>query len=187
MRSKHLFMKFFFEFLPIVVFFAVYKFFGVFAATAATIGVTLLQVVVHWIQYRRVPSFLLLSLILVVLLGGSTLLFHNVLFIKWKPSVLYWVLSTVFLGSQLFQEKPIMQRLLEKTATSIMLPRSAWHSLNLAWAIFFALMGFANIFVAYHFTTNAWVNFKLFGILGLTLLFSVAQAFYLARYVKETP
>jgi intracellular septation protein len=129
-------MKFFFEFLPIVVFFAVYKFFGVFAATAATIGVTLLQVVVHWIQYRRVPSFLLLSLILVVLLGGSTLLFHNVLFIKWKPSVLYWVLSTVFLGSQLFQEKPIMQRLLEKTATSIMLPRSAWHSLNLAWAIF---------------------------------------------------
>lgn len=175
-------MKLLFDFFPILIFFIAFKFAGIYLATAAAIIVNFLQVGIHWLRYRTVPGLQLVSLGLIVVLGGSTLLLHSELFIKWKPTVLNWVLALLFLGSQLLSEKPFLQHLMEN---SINLPRPIWLQLNASWVIFFMLAGAANLFVAYCFDTNTWVNFKLFGMLGLTIVFAVLQAFYLARHVIE--
>lgn len=175
-------MQSLFDFLPIIVFFIVFKFYGIYAATAAAMIISLSQVLVHWIRYRKLAGLQMINLALIIVFGGSTLLLHNELFIKWKPTALNWILACAFLGSQLFSKKPIIQRLLEK---NIDLPRPTWLNLNMAWIIFFSLMGLANLVIAYNFDTNTWVNFKLFGILGLTLLFAIGQAFYLAKHIKS--
>lgn len=175
-------MKLLFDFLPIVAFFIAYKFFGIYIATSVAIAISLLQVVGYWIKYRQVSSLQLISLGTIVIFGGATLLLHDELIIKWKPSVLYWLLAIIFLGSQLFGNKPFVQHLMESNIT---LSKTEWITLNLSWVIFFALMGFINIYVAYHFSTDAWVNFKLFGLLGLTTLFIIGQAIYLAVHLKQ--
>ncbi len=177
-------MQLFFDFLPIVIFFIVFKFFGIYAATGAAMAISLLQVLFEWFKNHKVSKLQLINLVLIGVLGGSTLLLHNELFIKWKPTVLYWALGLVFLWSQLFSEKPIIQRLLEK---NIVLPSNIWRNLSRTWVVFFALMGLLNIIVAYSVDTNTWVNFKLFGILGLTILFTILQAIYLAKHIKENP
>jgi intracellular septation protein len=173
-------MKLFFDFFPIVIFFIAYKFFGIYIATGAAIALSVLQVGGYWLKHRQIPAMQLLSLILIVVFGGITLLLHNEMFIKWKPTVLYWALAVIFLGSQLFCDKSFIQRLMESNIT---LPPAAWRHLNIAWVLFFSIMGIVNLFVIYHFSTNAWVNFKLFGMLGLTLIFAIAQGIYLARYI----
>jgi len=175
-------MQLFFDFLPIIAFFIGFKFFGIFTATSIAIAISLLLVVVYWFAYRKVSNLQLINLAIITILGGSTLLLHNEMFIKWKPTALNWALALAFLGSQLFTPRPFIQRLLE---ANIELPRPVWLTLNIIWVIFFSLMGLINIIVAYNFDTNTWVNFKLFGILGLTLLFAILQAVYLSKYVKE--
>jgi intracellular septation protein len=177
-------MKLFFDFLPIIVFFIVFKFYGIYVATAAAIAISFVQVASHWFKHHTVPGLQLLSLALIVILGGSTLWLHSEMFIKWKPTVLNWALAVVFLGSQLLSEKPFIQRLME---SNIALPHALWRQLNLAWVIFFSVMGAINLFVIYNFSTNTWVNFKLFGMLGLTFLFAIIQAVYLARHIDSTP
>jgi intracellular septation protein len=176
-------MKLLFDFLPIIVFFIIFKFFGIYAATGGAIIVSVLQVGIHWFKHRKVPGLQLVSLALIVVFGGSTLLLHNEMFIKWKPSVLYWVLAVAFLGSQFFSSKTVIQRLMESNIT---LPQTVWRQLNLSWVVFFSLMGIVNLWVAYHFNTNTWVNFKLFGMLGLTLVFAILQAIYLARHISSS-
>lgn len=177
-------MQFLFDFLPIVAFFIAFKFWGIYAATAIAMGISIVQVAIHWIRHRQFQTMQLINLAIIVIFGGSTLLMHNELFIKWKPTVLNWVLAIMFGGSQLFTEKPVIQRLLESNIT---LPKPVWSTLNIAWCIFFALMGTLNLVVAYNFNTNTWVNFKLFGILGLTFLFAILQSVYLAKHMKEKP
>ena len=174
-------MQLLFDFLPIVAFFAVYKFFGIYLATTAAILISVFQVVASWIKHRSLSSIQLINLILILLFGGSTLLFHNELFIKWKPTVLYWLLALTALLTHLFSKKTLIQRLLE---TSITLPESIWTSLNRNWIVFFVMMGAINLWVAYSFATNTWVNFKLFGLLGITFVFILIQAIYLGRYIK---
>ena len=161
-------MRLLFDFLPIVVFFLTYKLFGIYTATAAAILVNLLQVISYWIKHRTVPSIQLISLVLILLFGGGTLLLHNELLIKWKPTVLYWLLACTALVTQFFGKKSLIQHLLE---TNIVLPTHLWSSLNRNWIIFFV--------------TNTWVNFKLFGLLGITFLFILIQAIYLARYLRS--
>ncbi|MFM2322443.1 MAG: putative intracellular septation protein [Pseudomonadota bacterium] len=175
-------MRLLFDFLPIVVFFVTYKLFGIYTATAAAIVVNLLQVISYWIKHRTVPSIQLISLVLILLFGGGTLLLHNELLIKWKPTVLYWLLACTALVTQYFGKKSLIQHLLE---TNIVLPKPLWSSLNRNWIIFFAIMGSLNLWVAYSFDTNTWVNFKLFGLLGITFLFILIQAIYLARYIRS--
>ena len=177
-------MQFLFDFLPIVAFFIAFKFWGIFTATAIAMAISLAQVLIHWIRHRRFQSMQIINLVIIIVFGGSTLLMHNELFIKWKPTVLNWALALIFAGSQLFTEKPVIQRLLEP---NINLPKAVWSNLNIAWCIFFSLMGAINLFVAYNFNTNTWVNFKLFGILGMTFLFAILQSVYLAKYIKEKP
>lgn len=175
-------MKLFFDFLPIIVFFIVFKFFGIYVATGAAIIVSIVQVASHWVKHREVQGLQMLSLVLIVIFGGSTLLLHNEMFIKWKPTVLNWILALIFLGSQLFGKKPFIQRLMEN---NIALSPAIWRNLNIAWVIFFSVMGIVNLWVVYHYSTNVWVNFKLFGMLGLTFVFAILQAIYLARHIQS--
>jgi len=174
-------MKLLFDFLPIVIFFIAYKFYGIYVATGAAIGISLIQVVIHWVRHRHVPTLQWVSLLLLIVLGGGTLLLHNEMLIKWKPTALNWAFAIAFLGTQLFSKKPLIQRLMEK---NISLPQTVWTTLNLSWTLFFIIMGAANLFVAYHFDTDTWVNFKLFGMLGLTIAFTLLQVIYLSRHLK---
>lgn len=175
-------MKFLVDFFPILLFFVAYKMYGIYAATVAAIVASFVQVGLFWLKHRRFETTHLLTLALIVVFGGATLLLQNELFIKWKPSVLNWLLGAVFLGSQFIGKQNVTQRMLSK---NIALPSSGWIRLNLSWATFFIVLGFVNLYVVYNYDTDTWVNFKLFGILGLTFLFVIAQAVYLSRYGKS--
>lgn len=174
-------MKFLFDFFPIVLFFVAYKIYGIYAATVVAIAASFVQVGLFWFKHKRFETTHLLTLGLIVIFGGATLLLKDEMFIKWKPSVLNWLLGMVFLGSQFIGKQNITQRML---GNNIALPASGWTRLNLSWAGFFILLGFINLYVVYNFDTDTWVNFKLFGMLGLTFLFVIAQAFYLSRHAK---
>ena len=206
-------MKLFFDFLPIILFFGAFKYaeaqtdwaaafatdqFGflvsggivgteeapVLLATVVVIIATLAQVLWLKLRRRKIDTMLWVSLGLVVVLGGATIYFHSDTFIKWKPSVLYWVMGLSFWLSPLLFGKNLLRVLLGE---QMQLPNMVWHRLNFAWVAFFALMGLINLWVAYTFSTATWVNFKLFGGIGLMLLFTLAQGFYLSRYLKDEP
>src|SRR5690606_15227979 len=111
-----------------------------------------------------------------------TLLLHDAMFIKWKPTVIYWAFAIVFFGSQFIGEKTLIQRMMEN---NISLQKPIWSRLNVSWGLFFAILGILNLYVIYHFDTNTWVNFKVFGGLGLTFVFVILQAVYLGRHIKS--
>lgn len=185
-------MKLLFDFFPILLFFVTFKLFhdptqGILAATAVAIGASIVQVAWAWFRQRRVEPMHLVTLALIVVLGGATLLLHNEMFIKWKPTAVNWVFALVFLASQVIGEKPLVRRVMEK---SVQLPDPVWTRLNLSWVAFFVVSGLLNLYVVYNFDTNTWVNFKLFGLMGLTLLFVLAQGAYLMRHLgseQEAP
>lgn len=175
-------MKFLFDYFPIICFFIAYKLWGIYTATGVTIAASTLQLGVYWIIHRRFETLHFLTFVFVVLLGGSTLLLHNDIFIKWKPSVIYWAFAAVLLISPFLGKKTLLERML---SDKISLASKIWQRLNVAWAIFFTLLGLLNIYVIYHFDTDVWVNFKLFGTLGIMLAFIIAQAVYMARHIKN--
>lgn len=175
-------MQLFYDLLPIIVFFIAFKLAGVYVATAAAIIISILQVIVYRLRHHKFEKMQMITLILIIILGGATLLFHNEIFIKWKPTAIYWVFAAIFFGSQFVGKKPLIRYMLESKVT---LPDLVWTKLNSSWAAFFFLLGLANLYVIYHFSTNAWVNFKLFGMLTLTFLFVIFQAIFLARYLAE--
>jgi len=176
-------MKFLFDFFPVVLFFVVFKFYGIYIATAVAIAASIVQVTAYWLKHRRCESMHIITLALIVVLGGATLMLHNELFIKWKPTGINWAFALVLLGSHFVgKRQPLIQRMMQKNIT---LPTIIWQRLNISWMLFFALMGATNLYVAYYFDTNTWVNFKLFGVLGLTLLFVVIQAIYLSRHIEQ--
>lgn len=174
-------MKLLFDFFPILLFFIAYKLYGIYIATGVAIGASGLQVAGYYAKHRQVEKLHLLTLALVVVLGGATLFLHDETFIKWKPTVINWLFSALFIGSQFIGREPLIKRMMRN---NINLPTAIWSRLNMSWAAFFAVMGCANLIVMYNFDTNTWVNFKLFGILGFTLLFVIIQAVYLAKYVE---
>lgn len=177
-------MKLLFDFFPVLLFFIAYKLHGIYAATAVAIAATFAQVGWSWLRQRRVQPMHLLTLALIVLFGGATLLFKDEMFIKWKPTVLDWLFALAFLSSRFIGKKTLVERMMNK---NISLPPDVWSRLNLTWVAFFLAMGFANVYVVYNFDTATWVNFKLFGMLGLTVAFVFAQAIYLARHIKPAP
>ncbi|HSG03901.1 MAG TPA: septation protein A [Marinobacterium sp.] len=176
-------MKILLDFLPVIVFFAVYKYTNdILIATAVLIPATILQMLYTWKVQRKIENMQLITLALVVLLGGATLMFQDKAFIQWKPTVVNWMFALGFLGTQFIGNKTVVERLM---GSSIEMERRIWRKLNLIWVIFFLLLGFINLYVAYNFSEETWVNFKLFGMLGLTLVFIVAQGFYISRHAKE--
>jgi len=175
-------MKFLFDLFPIILFFASYKLAGIFAATAAAIVATLVQI--GWVKWRhgKVDGMLLASGIIVVIFGGATLLLHDEIFIKWKPTVLYWMFASVLFAAEFIWRKNLIRSMMGQ---QLQMPDLIWRKLNQAWAGFFALLGFANLYVAFNYSTDAWVNFKLFGTTGLMLGFVILQSLLLSKYVEE--
>ncbi|MFT4591641.1 MAG: intracellular septation protein [Gammaproteobacteria bacterium] len=175
------------DFLPVIAFAVTYwvtkDFNTAILVIMAAVGI---QVIVTFALTRNVPKMLLISAGLVIGLGGISLLLKNDLVFKWKPTVLNWAFALVFLGSQFIGAKPIIQRIMESVAKNeIQLIPAHWRTLNLMWALFFTISGAANIYVAYNFEEAVWVNFKLFGLLGFTLVFMVLQAFWISARVPK--
>jgi len=175
-------MKFLYDYFPVICFFIAYKFFGIYVATAVAIGASFLQMGFFWLKNRSFEKLHVITFVLILTLGGITLIFHKPIFIQWKPSIIYWIFGAALLGSQFFSTTTLLQRMLNK---KIELPPHVWRALNSSWAIFFIIMGFANLYVVYHYSTNTWVDFKLFGTLGLTILFAVVQAIYISKYIRQ--
>ncbi len=175
-------MKLLFDFFPILIFFIAYKFFDIYVATAVAMAASLFQVIFYRLKHQTYEKMHLISMSLIMVLGGATLFFHNPWFIKWKPTGIYWLSALVILGSQFIGKKTLIQKMMEG---NINLPSKIWGRLNTAWALFFIVMGALNLYVAYYYNTDFWVNFKLFGGAGFTLLFVFLQAIYLTRHIVE--
>jgi intracellular septation protein len=177
-------MKLLVEFFPILLFFIAYKLFDIYVATGVAIVATMAQCVFSWMKTRTVATMQLVTLAIILIFGGLTLFLHDEQFIKWKPTVINWLFGGAFLLSQVVGRQTAIERLLGSNLT---LPQPVWRRLNLAWTAFFFIMGGTNLYVMQAFDRDTWVNFKLFGMLGLTLLFIVLQSFYLSRYMTESP
>ena len=177
-------MKLLFDFFPILLFFAAYKYADIYVATGVAIVASIIQVGYTWFKHRRVETMQWVTLVLIVVFGGATLLLKDEMFIKWKPTVLNWMFAAAFLGSQFIGKKSLAERML---TANISLPREIWTRVNLSWVTFFVLLGCANLYVVYNFDTDTWVNFKLFGMMGLTIAFVLLQAVFLSRYMKPEP
>jgi len=175
-------MKLLFDLFPVILFFVAFKFQGIYVATAVAIGATVAQIIWTKARHGKVDTMLWVSFAIITVFGGATLLLHDETFIKWKPTVLYWMFSSILLVSNVIFNKNLMRSLLQE---KIALPLHVWHRLNLSWSLFFAVLGFINLYVAFNYTTDDWVNFKLFGFTGLMLVFVLAQGAWLSKYVDE--
>jgi intracellular septation protein len=199
-------LKFLYDLFPIILFFLAYEFGarnpdlangilttlgiqlgeaakpGVFLATLVAIVATFIQLGWAWFRYRKIDTMLWVSLVLITVFGGLTLFLHDETFIKWKPTVLYWIFALSLGLAPLLFERNLIRLMMEK---QLSLPDAVWSRLNLGWAGFFAFMGVANLYVALNFSTDAWVNFKMFGSLGLMLVFVIGQTLYLSRHMDR--
>lgn len=142
----------------------------------------MLQMGYTWLTTKKIEKMQLVTLIMVVVLGGLTVALQDGQFIKWKPTIVNWLFGLAFLGSQFIGKKPVVQRLMEK---GIQLPGRIWRQLNFAWFVFFAVMGSLNLYVAFNYSEATWVDFKLFGMLGLTFVFILAQGIYMSRFMPK--
>jgi len=204
-------MKFFLDFLPIVLFFGSFKFADAKADAAARfatehLGIVvsggvigpseapvllatvvffvamLVQIAFYLLTGRKVGAMLWVTFALVAVLGGASVWFHDATFIKWKPSALYWAMALVFWASQAFFARNLLKSIMGE---QVDLPGHVWQRLNIAWIAFFALAGLANLYVAYTFSTSTWASFKVFGLTGVMLVFMIAQGFYIAKYMND--
>jgi len=175
-------MKFLFDIFPVVLFFAAFKLYDIYVATAVAIGATFVQIAWTWLRHRKVDNMLWAGLAVIVVFGGATLLLRDETFIKWKPTVLYWLFAVALAVAATVFKKNLIRAMMERQIT---LPDVVWGKLLASWIAFFAGMGALNLFVAYSFSTDAWVNFKLFGGIGLMLAFVVLQALMLSRYTED--
>jgi intracellular septation protein len=175
-------MKQFLDFLPLVVFFVFYKLYDIYIASGALIAASALVLAFMWIRYRKVEKVTLMTFILVAIFGSLTLYYHNAEFIKWKVTVIYSLFAIVLLFSQFVLGKPLIQRMLGKELT---LPARIWNNLNIAWSLFFIACGAGNIYIAFWLPQNVWVNFKVFGLTGLTLIFTLLSGLYVYRHIPE--
>jgi len=175
-------MKFLFDIFPVILFFAAFKLYDIYVATAVAMAATTVQIGWVWMRHRKVDNMLWVSLAVILVFGGATLLLQDETFIKWKPTVLYWLFAGALLVAAAAFKKNLIRSMLEQ---QVSVPDFVWNKLLASWILFFAAMGVINIVVAYNFSTDAWVNFKLFGGIGLMIVFVVLQALLLARHIEE--
>ena len=174
-------MKMLMDFFPIVLFFIAFKLAGIYVATAVAMAATLVQIAWLYFRHGKVEPMQWVSLAIITFFGGATLLTHDETFIKWKPTILYWLMGGVLLIGQLVFKRNLLMKLM---SAQMRLPDPIWLRLLFACVAFFAFMGLANLWVAFNFDTDTWVNYKLFGGMGLMLVFVLAQAVYLGRHIQ---
>ncbi len=180
-------MQLFYEILPVFLFFIAFKFYGIYAATVVGIAATLIQSVLTRVVTKKWDRKQLITLGVFSFFGGLTLYFHDPIFVKWKPTIIFWIFSIILFCSQLFTKKPLIQRMMAQAMTEkYEIPIHVWTRINVVWAIFFLVMGGINLYIAYYYSNDAWVNFKFYGISGALIIFSVLQAVYLARFMQES-
>ncbi|MGB0866817.1 MAG: inner membrane-spanning protein YciB [Granulosicoccaceae bacterium] len=216
-------MKLLYDFFPIILFYAAYKFYGIYAATAVAMAASVVQVSGNWLVKRKIEKMHLISMGLIIVMGGLTLWLKDKTFFMWKPTMINWLFASAFVLGTVFTGKPLVQRLLNG---SIELPDPVWARLNWLWVGFFVVSGFANLAFVQHYRSaedqlraaypavtteqlehfdceqsfpaqavqacqlaadreSLWADFKLFGLLGLTIIFILAQALYLAKHMPE--
>ena len=168
--------------LPIILFFTLYKFYNIYYATLAMIAASALQTLFYLLKDRRFDPQSAITLVVVILLGSATLLLRNELFIKWKPTVVFWIFSIIIISAQVIWKKNFIKTLMQD---NISLPEQIWNNLSYGWAVFCLLMGIINLYVAYRFDTNTWVNFKVFGTLSCTIIFGIIQSWYISKHLKN--
>jgi len=179
-------MKFLFDFFPLIAFYATYKIYDndIFYATGAIVIATIIQIAFNWYKHRKIEKMHVITVVLVTFFGGLTIALHDPIFIKWKVSVVNWLFGIILIGSQFIGDKTIIERML---SNAINVADSIWLRINLSWALFFIGMGFLNWYVFVNYSESTWVDFKVYGMLGLTFLFVVIQGIYLSRHMIEEP
>jgi intracellular septation protein len=179
--------KILFDFFPVILFFVAFKMYddpkeGVMVATGVAIAASFVQLAYSWMRFRKIERMHLITFALIAVLGGLTLALDDERFIKWKPTAVNWLFALVFLGSHFIGSKPLVQRLMQE---AVELPDTVWRGLSWAWIIFFIVVGIINLAVVYTVDTATWVDFKLFGMLGLTIVFVIGQTLFLVRYIND--
>jgi intracellular septation protein len=176
-------MKILFDLFPVILFFLAYKLGGgnMFVATGVLMAATAVQMAINWIRHHKLEKMHLVTLVLVMVFGGLTLLFHDEAFIKWKVSIINWLFGIAFLASPLFSNKTLVEHMM---GSAISVARQVWSRLNLSWALFFLSVGFLNLYVMKNYSSATWVDFKFYGTIGLTVLFMIGQFIYLARHIQ---
>ncbi len=179
-------MQALFDLLPVLAFLVAYKLHGIYVATAVLMAGMLLLLGATWLRQRRISVLMAVSALLVLLGGGATLLLHDPVFIKWKPTAYFWIIGCVFLGSTWIGKRPLAQ-ILQQSAfpDAAGIARAAWQRANLAWAVFFLGLGALNLHVAFRMSEAAWVNFKVYGLTALLFVFALGQALWLTRQAGQ--
>lgn len=177
-------MKQLLEFIPLIIFFIVYKMVDIYAATGALmVAMTITFIYSYFKNGKKAEKMQIITLAMILIFGTLTLVLHDDAFIKWKVTLVYAVFAIGLLVTQFVFKKPAIKQMLGKELT---LPDQIWNNLNLAWAIFFAVLGLLNIYVAFNLSQEIWVNFKVFGLLGVTLVFTALSGLYLYKHLPAS-
>ena len=185
-------MKFLYDLFPLLLFFVAFKFYDIYTATAVAIVASFVQVGGYWLKERRFQTMHLVTLAVIAVFGGLTIALRDDTFIKWKPTLVYWILALLVLGSQWIGKKTLVERML---GSQLALPPRVWARQNLMWGLFFAVLGALNLYVAFYYRLDLaeaerqalWVNFKVFGLLGITLVFTLVQGLVMAKHASDEP
>lgn len=183
-------MKFLYDFFPLLLFFAAFKLYGIYVATATAIVASFVQVGFYWHRHRRFETMHLVTLTVIAVFGGMTLILKDPTFIKWKPTIVSWIFATAIFASHVIANRPLIAKLM---GSQIELPEAVWWRLNVSWGLFFVVLGALNVYVAFYYGLDLeparreelWVDFKVFGITAMTLLFVIAQAFIMAPHLRD--
>lgn len=184
-------MKFLFDFFPVIAFFIAFyvpedRQQGIYAATYTIIFATMIQIALYWVFYKKFEKMHIITFVVVLIFGGLTIYLQDELFIKWKPTIVNWCFATALIASHFIGKTTLFQRMINLADDRLQLPDKVWRNVNMSWGLFFIFIGFVNLYVAFSFTTEFWVNFKAWGMTLLNLGFLVAIFVYMYQYLKET-
>ncbi len=188
--SAIIIMKFLFDFFPIIAFFIAFyipedRQQGIYAATYTLIVACFIQIALYWLLYKKYEKMHLITFVVVLVFGGLTIYLQNENFIKWKPTIVNWCFAIALIASHYIGDKTLFQRMINMADDKLQLPDHVWKNINMSWGLFFIIVGFVNLYVAFNYSTEFWVNFKAWGMTLLNLSFLVVMGIYMYRYIEE--
>ena len=183
-------MKFLFDFFPLLAFFIAFylpedRQQGIYVATYTIIVASFIQIAVYWLLYKKVEKMHVITFVVVLIFGAMTIYFQDERFIKWKPTIVNWCFALIFIGSHFIGDKTLFQRMINMADNKLSLPEHVWRRVNISWGYFFIFLGFVNLYVAFTFDTEFWVNFKAWGMTLINITFLIGICIYMYKYIKE--